>query len=61
MNIKQPVIREIGTSQGIIVPKPVLEKMAAGVGSPVKFRVDSGRLEVTLVIGKAWEGKDESL
>lgn len=59
MNIKPPVIREIGTSQGIIVPKPVLERMTAEVGSPVRFRVDSGRLEVTLIIGK--DNKYENL
>ena len=53
MNQKHPVIREIGNSQGIILPDGLLARMQAGVGSRVEFnRIDSGVLEIHLVTGE---------
>lgn len=49
MNQKQPVIRLIGNSQGVIIPREVLSKMSAQVGHTVSFRADSGKLEVVLI------------
>ena len=56
MNSKQPVIREIGTSQGIIIPKSALGVMDGKVGSPIGYKVDSGKMEIWLLVNENERG-----
>ena len=37
-------IRKLGNSQGVIIPKPLLDQIGAKTGDPVELKVKKGRL-----------------
>jgi antitoxin MazE len=39
-------IRKMGNSQGVIIPKPLLEEVGVRAGDPVELKVKKGRLVI---------------